>query len=71
VRGPLLRAKLLRLAEDDHVLMLTCTTSSQMVGRSECFRELITLQAFMAGGGSPWRICRSSMPTMRFGSVTG
>ena len=34
--GPLLRASLLRLVKDEHVLLLTCTTSSVTAGRWGC-----------------------------------
>ena len=71
-RGPLLRAVLLRLAADEHVLLLTCTTSSPTAGRWACSgRELAALYAAFAGGREPRRCrsCRSSTPTSRSGSA--
>ncbi|HSU17559.1 non-ribosomal peptide synthetase [Longimicrobium sp.] len=52
--GPLFRATLLRLADDDHVLLL-CThhIASDGWSRGVLFREIAALYAAFAGGGPP------------------
>ena len=50
-RGPLFRSRLLRLASEEHLLLLTCTTSCPTAGRSACWsRELAALYAAVSRG---------------------
>jgi acyl carrier protein len=71
-RGPLLRAKLLQLAEDDHVLLLTMhhiVSDGWSIG--VLFRELSRLYEAFAGGNVSLEDLPINTPIMRFGSAVG
>ena len=72
-RGPLLRSKLVRLGDDDHVLLVTMHhIVSDGWSMGVFFRELsILYEAFSKGNPSRWRNSRFSMWTMQFGSESG
>ena len=72
-KGPLIRARLVRLAEQEHLLLISmhqviCDGWSLGV----FVEELVTLyDAFSAGRDRRWRRSRSSTRTLRTGSGTG
>ena len=68
--APLMRATLLRLAEDDHVLLLnTHHIISDGWSLGVLLREMASLyEAFSANGRRPCRNCRCSTRTLRCGS---
>ena len=73
-QGPLIRGRLLQLAEEEHVLLVTMhhiVSDGWSIG--VLIRELSALySAFCARGGrSAAAACRCSMPTTRPGSVAG
>ena len=72
-RGPLLRVRVLRLAAEEHVLLITMHHIISDGWSNEIFsRELTTLyRAFVAGEHRRSRLCRSSMPILPSGSGSG
>ncbi len=72
-KGPLIRARLVRLAEQEHLLLISmhqviCDGWSLGV----FVEELVALyDAFSAGGNRRWRRSRFSTRTLRTGSGTG
>jgi len=71
--GPLLRAKVLRLGAEEHVLLVTMHHIISDVGRwGVLMREASTLyNAYAASQPSPLQECRSNMPTTANGNGSG
>jgi hypothetical protein len=71
-RGPLIRGRLIRLAADDHVLLLTMHhIVSDAWSMGVVARELSALYEAYRTGEVRCRRCRCNTPTMRCGNVAG